>query len=142
MAVMDQHLIVDVLEISDSSVKAKVGDRTLEATYVLEGDSLQLASRARRLFFKRLRAGTQEEGGASSGLVKAPMSGLVIETLVKVGDTVSAGARLATLEAMKMQHQILAEVDGKIEAVKVSEGDQIIDGQIMIEIAPNEYLVA
>ena len=61
---------------------------------------------------------------------------------MKVGDTVSAGARLATLEAMKMQHQILAEVDGKIEAVKVSEGDQIIDGQIMIEIAPNEYLVA
>lgn len=142
VAVMDQHLIVDVLEISDSSVKAKVGDRTLEATYVLEGDSLQLASRARRLFFKRLRAGAQEEGGASSGLVKAPMPGLVIETLVKVGDTVSAGARLATLEAMKMQHQILAEVDGKIEAVKVSEGDQIIDGQIMIEIAPNEYLVA
>jgi len=66
------------------------------------------------------------------------MHGALLEIFVKTGDKVSKGQRLAILEAMKMQHEILAEIDGTITAIHVKAGAQIAADTIMIDIEEDE----
>jgi len=68
------------------------------------------------------------------GSVTAPMHGALLEVFVEAGEKVSKGQRLAILEAMKMQHEILADVDGTISNIHVEAGTQIAAETLMIEI--------
>lgn len=49
----------------------------------------------------------------------------VSDLKVKQGDTVTKGQVVANVEAMKAQHDILAPIDGKVEAIHVQIGDEI-----------------
>jgi pyruvate carboxylase len=55
----------------------------------------------------------------------APMPGMISQISVKVGDTVTRGDALMTLEAMKMQTAIRAEVDGTVQSLNVQVGQQV-----------------
>jgi 3-methylcrotonyl-CoA carboxylase alpha subunit len=78
----------------------------------------------------------EEEGGAAA--IKAPMHGKVIAVDVAAGDTVAKGARIAVVEAMKMEHAILAPRDGTVEAVFVSEGAQVDQGAAVATLADED----
>jgi geranyl-CoA carboxylase alpha subunit len=78
----------------------------------------------------------EEAGG--SGVVVAPMHGQLLEILVREGDVVSRGDKLAVLEAMKMQHEILADVDGTVQSILASPGSQIAADERILEITPDE----
>ena len=65
--------------------------------------------------------------------VVAPMTGRVLTVRAKPNDTVSAGDELCVLEAMKMEHSLVAAMDGKIKAVHVEEGQQVTSGQLLVE---------
>ena len=67
----------------------------------------------------------------------APMHGQLLEILVAEGDSVAKGDKLAVLEAMKMQHEILAEVDGVVVSVAAEAGVQITADQKILEIEPS-----
>ena len=67
-------------------------------------------------------------------IVDAPMPGLVKAVTAKAGQSVTAGDRLAVLEAMKMEHALLAARDGVIAEVLVSEGDQVEAGAALIRL--------
>jgi biotin carboxyl carrier protein len=66
--------------------------------------------------------------GGGDGDVTAPMAGLVLNVLVRVGDTVNAGDDLLMLEAMKMENAITAHRSGKVTALNVAEGAAIGSG--------------
>jgi geranyl-CoA carboxylase alpha subunit len=70
------------------------------------------------------------------GLVNAPMHGQLLEILVVEGDVVTQGDKLAVLEAMKMQHEILAEVSGTVVRVVAAAGAQIAADERILEIEP------
>lgn len=67
--------------------------------------------------------------------VLAPIPGVVLSVLVKVGDTVIFGQELCVLEAMKMKNQIRANRAGTIAAVRVAPGEQVRHSQVMFEYA-------
>ncbi len=67
--------------------------------------------------------------------LKAPMPGLVLKVLVKVGDAVVKDTPLVILEAMKMENVIKAVGDGIIKEIKVIEGQAVEKSAIMIEFA-------
>ncbi|TRX59415.1 biotin/lipoyl-binding protein [Fulvivirga sp. M361] len=73
---------------------------------------------------------------SSAGLSKitAPLPGVVIEVKVKEGDTVKTDETLLTMEAMKMENNVLAEKDGIVKSIKVNPGDNILQGDLLIEI--------
>ena len=75
-------------------------------------------------------ASSQQHGG---GLV-APMPGKVLETLVEPGETVQAGQALMVLEAMKMEHRIVAAHDGTVTAVHHQAGEQVSQGAVLLEL--------
>ena len=56
-------------------------------------------------------------------VVRAPMSGLVVQVPVSVGQKVPAGKVLVILESMKMENELLAPRQGVVKAVHVSVGD-------------------
>ena len=66
--------------------------------------------------------------------IGASIPGKVIEVLVSVGDIVEEGQRLAVLEAMKMETDIISDVKGKIESVFVKENDQVESNQLLIKL--------
>lgn len=63
-----------------------------------------------------------------SGLVVAPMPGLVLEVSATVGKAVLEGEGLVLLEAMKMENQIRSPVAGLVEAVMVEAGQTVERG--------------
>ena len=75
-----------------------------------------------------------EQGG--DGQVTAPMHGQLLEILVSEGEEVARGQRLAILEAMKMQHEIVAEVAGQVTAIHAQAQTQVSLDQLLIEIEP------
>ena len=72
--------------------------------------------------------------GASGALVEAPMPGLVRQVYVAAGDAVSKGQRLAVLEAMKMEHSLLAARDGVVAEVMAEAGAQVEAGAALIRL--------
>ena len=73
------------------------------------------------------------EDDEGSGLT-APMPGKVLQVLVEVGQDVNAGQALMILEAMKMEHRIVASEEGSVSAVYFSEGDQVQQGVALLEL--------
>jgi geranyl-CoA carboxylase alpha subunit len=74
------------------------------------------------------------QNAASSGTVKAPMDGAIVDVLVSEGTQVSKGQLLVVLEAMKMEHPLKAGVDGMVRRVQASKGDQVKNRQVLVEI--------
>ncbi len=66
--------------------------------------------------------------------IKAPMPGLVLDIMVKVGDEVNTGDTLLILEAMKMENVIKAPGDGKVKKILVKASDAIEKGTVLIEM--------
>lgn len=61
-----------------------------------------------------------------------PMPGMVVEVAVKAGDAVKKGAKLLSLEAMKMQTTLYAERDGKVAEIAVQAGSHVETGDLVI----------
>jgi propionyl-CoA carboxylase alpha chain len=68
----------------------------------------------------------------TSKLVMSPMPGLLTKIAVKVGDAVTAGQKLASIEAMKMENTISAIQDGVVAEICASEGDSLAVDQLII----------
>lgn len=66
--------------------------------------------------------------------VKAPMPGLVLKVMVKVGDAIAKGDNLVILEAMKMENVLQAEGDGVVKSIEVNKGDTVDKTQVLIEM--------
>jgi geranyl-CoA carboxylase alpha subunit len=69
-----------------------------------------------------------------SGSVLAPMHGNLLKLSVGEGDRVRVGDELAVVEAMKMEHRMLAEVDGIVKVLLCAEGQQVAAGAVLLEI--------
>ena len=68
----------------------------------------------------------------------APFSGTVIAIAHVPEEAVAAGSALLVLEAMKMEHEVIAEADGIVRSVEVSVGDTFDEGQLLAVLAAAE----
>ena len=68
------------------------------------------------------------------GAIVSPLAGKVISVDVKIGDTIAAGAQVATIEAMKMNTFIYAEQAGKVTNVLVAAGDAVEEGAALLQL--------
>ena len=60
--------------------------------------------------------------------VTSPLPGVIISVDVKEGQTVKRGQKVAVIEAMKMENEILSGVDGTVTAIYVNKGDSVLEG--------------
>ena len=73
-------------------------------------------------------------GGADGFKACAPLPGTIMQIFVNVGDQVKRGDKILMYEAMKMENNFLAEVDGVIKEIKVRVGDNILQGAVLVVI--------
>jgi 3-methylcrotonyl-CoA carboxylase alpha subunit len=73
---------------------------------------------------------------AASGSLVSPMPGRITAVDVAVGDRVTKGQRLLTLEAMKMEHALVAPFDGIIVELAAVAGSQVGDAILLARIEP------
>lgn len=67
--------------------------------------------------------------------VKCPLPGNIVQVFVKEGDEVKLGDKLVMYEAMKMENTVTAEKDGVVKHLKVHPGDNVLQGEVLMEIA-------
>jgi propionyl-CoA carboxylase alpha chain len=75
---------------------------------------------------------------AAEGSLVAPMPGTVTAVHVSVGDAVAVGQPLLVLEAMKMQHPVVAGTAGVVRSLDVVQGTQVDAGTLLAVIEPTE----
>ena len=78
----------------------------------------------------------EEVAADGSVSVASPMPGMIVSVSAEEGDEVKAGDVILTLEAMKMQNEIPAPVDGTVESIAVASGVQVARDQILAVIRP------
>lgn len=131
---------VSILNVEDNLIDLEVNG----SSYQVEVDKTIQPVKTPKLVRQRVvpdtettpSVGTGAKGPVSSGtgVIKSPLPGTVLSILVKVGDAVKIGQKIMVLEAMKMENNIDADKNGKIVAIKVSPGQSVMEGDILIEI--------
>ena len=82
---------------------------------------------------KRKISSHHGSSGAGNKSIKAPMQSTVVKLAVAAGDKVVEGDQILVLEAMKMEQSISSPRDGVIKTVKVSVGETVPSGTVLIE---------
>jgi biotin carboxyl carrier protein len=100
---------------------------------IINGQPLEL--RLETELARRARPNRNKTASTTSK-VTAPMPGRVVKVDVRLGDTVSAGAPLLGIEAMKMENEIVAPSAGKVTKLSVAVGDTVEADQELLVIEP------
>jgi biotin carboxyl carrier protein len=121
-----------------------LNDRVLEVLVSEEqqGFNLQIAGRSYEVETTRRRGPRREEQAQSfvdgSWNLISPLTGVVNELRVEVGNHVEAGDVIAVVEAMKMLNDLRSRVSGVVSLVHVQEKDRVELGQRLIEISEHQ----
>ena len=78
------------------------------------------------------RSGHDVDGPPGTSAVRAPLQGTVVAIDVADGDPVAAGQQLLVMEAMKMEHTLIASGPGVIADLRVRKGDRVRDGDALL----------
>ena len=132
----DETVDIEIVGCSDGRLRIASGGLQGEARFAFDGEWLHLAVGADS-FSVRDASHDQKKSGERDGDTRmlAPMNGRIVSVLAKAGEDVKKGQRIVILEAMKMQHEIVAGRDGRLETVSVQEGDQVATRQVLAALA-------
>ena len=127
--------ITDLRRVAGGQVSAFVNGQPVEAVLVRQGDQFWLQAGALELHGEdlRLQAASRAQT-ASSGAVLAPMHGRVVRVEVAPGQSVEAGQTLLVMEAMKMEHRLLAPIAGQVKGLHAQAGEQVAARRVLAEI--------
>ena len=112
---------------------AEAADRSGEVASVAGREILFLDGEAWPIRPARIHA-AGGGGSAADGAILSPMPGKVIWVDVEEGQTVQRGQKLLTLEAMKMEHGMVAPFDGTVAALSAKVGAQVAEGAVLVRI--------
>ena len=119
---------IEILAVRADEMELRAGGKVHVVPYAIQGTTVSFAFEGEIWFADVADKGARGKARHREQSTAAPMPGLVLKILVKQGDVVAKGAPLLILEAMKMEHQIVAPRDGRIAAVNCSEGELVQPG--------------
>jgi 3-methylcrotonyl-CoA carboxylase alpha subunit len=125
-----------IVQDAGTHLLVRLADRMLAADVVRHGDDLHVFLNGRHRVLTEVdliaHAGS---GEAEEGRLTAPMPGKVIALHVTRGARVARGATLLVMEAMKMEHTLVAPRDGVVEELLYGVGDQVAEGVALVRFA-------
>jgi acetyl/propionyl-CoA carboxylase alpha subunit len=116
---------IEIVEATADNITYRAEGLRLSAAVARNGDIVDVRRGAHARRFIDITFAPAAEQGAGADAVKAPMAGAVTSVSVRPGDNVVKGQTLATIEAMKMEHQLKAPRDGVVAEVLAKAGDQV-----------------
>ncbi|HEX4869929.1 MAG TPA: acetyl/propionyl/methylcrotonyl-CoA carboxylase subunit alpha [Moraxellaceae bacterium] len=122
----DERLQVTVLEAGAETLHYELAGVRRRVAYAWNGDALHLDRANGNLTLVDVtHAPAASADAEGDGLLRAPMDGAIVALLVREGDRVQKGQVLAVMEAMKIEHQLRANRDGRVASVSVGERQQV-----------------
>jgi 3-methylcrotonyl-CoA carboxylase alpha subunit len=124
--------------LGEDSLRLELDGRRTTVTAVTAGSRRHVFLDGRAWVFDLCgQEGTEGSGtGVDAAGLTAPMPGRVIAVKVEPGAKVARGQTLVVLEAMKMEHAIVAPADGIVKAVRFAVGEQVPDGAELVDFEP------
>jgi len=86
-----------------------------------------------RGFSRRSRV-TKSLGASGSGVISSAIPGKIVAIMTSEGDSVESGAVVIVLEAMKMQNEIKASIDGIVKSIMCKPGERVEANMPLMEI--------
>lgn len=103
-------------------------------TVVRDGSSATYFENGAAFVISANRVDGGHGAGAADGAILSPMPGRIIAVDVAPGATVAKGQKLVTLEAMKMEHSLVAPFDGVVAELNAEAGGQVSEGTLLVRI--------
>ena len=128
-----------VISVGDDEVDCYIPEHTESAVVTghVSGDQAILFADGTAYAFDLVARGSGH-AAAGSGSILSPMPGKVIAVDVTAGQSVTKGQKLLTLEAMKMEHSLVAPFDGVVAELNASEGAQVQVEALLVRIEAAE----
>ena len=104
----------------------------------LEGNVFEVEIDQQPSRHQRKKSDTNRGFTPSSGIISSAIPGKIVSVLVSEGDEVDSDSIVIVLEAMKMQNEIKAGIDGRIEKIMCEPGERIEANVPMMEILGNK----
>ena len=137
LSVDGEPLSVDILELRPGVYSVLAGRRSLEVYVEPAPDGgfavlVDGVRRAVRIVDPRSYAAAGGPGAAAGRQeVRAPMPGKIVRVLVQQDQQVQTGEGILVVEAMKMQNEIKAAIDGRVVQLNAQAGDSVAAGQVL-----------
>jgi acetyl/propionyl-CoA carboxylase alpha subunit len=133
-AVVDEDRVRLRAGMNDGDTTLCAVTRTSDALVVQIGQQQAQIHLAGPPSAEALAGGTAAGPGGSA--IRAPMPGRIVRVDVQVGDIVAEQQPLLLLEAMKIEHRIVAPRAGVVAAVHCGLGVSVVGGQLLVELGP------
>jgi 3-methylcrotonyl-CoA carboxylase alpha subunit len=125
---------IEVVAVRAEEMELRVSGKVHVVPYAVQGSTISFSFDGEIYFADVVDKGVRAKARHRDASMSAPMPGLVLKILVKPGDVVAKGAALLILEAMKMEHQIVAPRDGEIATINCREGELVQSGVELVTL--------
>ncbi|MDW3683177.1 biotin carboxylase N-terminal domain-containing protein [Cupriavidus sp. CV2] len=124
-------------DVEQGSALVECNGMALPLVFAADGDAVHLFSAGRAWRFARLdprQKGRKPGDAESAGELLAPLTARIVAVKTAAGEPVQAGQVLVVLEAMKMEHAIVAPFDGVVAELHAREGGQARAGGLLVKV--------
>ena len=126
---------ITVLEVTAESISYELDGVRRRCAHARAGDTLYLdRANGNLAIIDSTHAPAVTADAEGDGLLRAPMDGTMVAVLVQEGDNVQKGQTLAVMEAMKIEHQLKANRDGRVGTLSISARQQVKKRQQLLLI--------
>lgn len=119
------------VEVEDIDSRASVNARSAPAAAPVSTPAAPAAPAAPESSARPVSAAADIKGET----LRAPMPGTILSVAASVGQNVKRGEILLVLEAMKMENEIVAHIDGTVSAIYVQKGSTVNAGDVLVAFA-------
>ena len=124
-----------LISLAGCEITARIGPTQHQATIISTADTVFLLREGRQRRFGRIdRFAAIGQVEQTVGALISPMPGRIIRVHVKPGDSVRRGQVLLVVEAMKMEHMIVAPGDGTVAEIHYATGDQVAEATELLRL--------
>jgi 3-methylcrotonyl-CoA carboxylase alpha subunit len=107
-----------------------------DARVIGAGDKVYVLHGGRQTVVEWPDARASADAAGQGGTVRSPMHGKLLALFVEPGADVRKGQRIAIIEAMKMEHALVAPVDGRVAEIAAVVGAQVAERAPILVIEP------
>lgn len=125
--------MIEIVSLSADEAEIRIDGRTHFVPYVIQGSTVNFVFDGQTYLVEIEEKGRKRARQRDQSM-EAPMPGVALKILVKPGDAVTKGTPLIILEAMKMEHQIVAPRDGEVASVNCKEGELVQPGVELVTL--------
>ena len=126
--------MIEVIEVRPEEIHLRVEGRVHVVPYVVQGSTVSFVFEGETYVIDVDESAKRRRARHRDHSTSAPMPGVVLKILVKPGDVVTKGTPLVILEAMKMEHAIVAHTDGTVSAINCREGELVQPGVDLVTL--------